>query len=79
MESTHFHPDQHSAFKKLGITPCKAPQSGIGQDPRKKFEDATWTEAEKVGHQASVQKIRSTHEASDRRAPWVPPGNVDLI
>ena len=34
------------------------PQSGIGNDPRPKFEELNWTREEREGHQVSVENIR---------------------
>jgi hypothetical protein len=61
----HLHPDPASALDKFASALPSLPQSGIGKDPRKKFEDIHWTEEQKAGHQAFVEKVQSRQDAGD--------------
>jgi len=47
-----------TALKKAGHEIPPPPQSGIGKDPRPKFEDLHWTKEEREGHQAYVENVR---------------------
>jgi len=75
-KSIQVHQDPASAFEKIGQTMPSAPQTGVGKDPRMKFEDLHWTEEQKAGHQAFVEKFQRRQEIAAKRPPWVPPGRV---
>jgi hypothetical protein len=47
-----------TALKQAGHEVPPPPQSGIGKDPRPKFEDLHWTKEEREGHQAYVENVR---------------------
>lgn len=57
-EEKHLHPDMAAAWQKVGHQVPDAPKSGLGKDPRKDFEDAHWTEAQKAGHRAYVEAVQ---------------------
>jgi hypothetical protein len=63
--STHLHPDLGTALAQVGHNLPLPPQSGIGQDPRKKFEDLHWTSEEKAGHDAYVKSVRESFESKE--------------
>jgi hypothetical protein len=56
-ESTHLHPNMEAALHHVG-QPIPPPESGIGKDPRKAYEDEHWTEDQKKGYQAYAQSVR---------------------
>lgn len=64
-ESTHIHSSMESALNKLGLKHYSGPQSVIGQDPRKKYEDELWTEEQKEGNRALNQNFRINPENTD--------------
>ena len=47
-----------TALKQAGHEVPPPPQSGIGKDPRPKFEDLHWTKEEREAHQAYVENVR---------------------
>src|SRR5271154_5392583 len=47
-----------TALKQAGHEVPPPPESGIGKDPRPKFEDLHWTKEEREGHQAYVENVR---------------------
>jgi hypothetical protein len=55
----HIHPDMRTALAELGQESPSPPQSGIGEDPRRSYEDAYWTDDEKTGHRAYVQSVQN--------------------
>jgi hypothetical protein len=58
-ESKHIHPDTKAAFEHIGKKSPPIVPSGIGQDPRQKFEEVNWTEKEKKGNHAYVENVRN--------------------
>lgn len=54
----HLQPDMSTALKQAGHDVPPPPQSGIGKDPRPKFEDLHWTKEEREGHQAYIENAR---------------------
>ena len=64
----HLQPDMSTALKQTGHDVPPPPQSGIGKDPRPKFEDLHWTKEEREGHQAYIdntQKVSSKTEEEE--------------
>jgi len=57
-ESTQLHPDITTALIAAADDIPPPPKNGIGKDPRKAYEDAHWTEDEKEGHRAYVDRFR---------------------
>jgi len=47
-----------TALKEAGHEVPPPPQSGIGKDPRPKFEDLHWTKEEREGHRAYIEQVR---------------------
>lgn len=68
----HLQPDMSTALKQAGHDMPPPPQSGIGKDPRPKFEDLHWTKEEREGHQAYIdntQKGSSKREEEEAEEP----------
>jgi hypothetical protein len=59
-----------AAFEHVGQSAPAAPAppqpSGIGKDPRQKFEELHWTQAEREGHKAYAESVRNSMASSDQ-------------
>ena len=68
--SMDLHPDKETALTSVGDDRPLPPQSGIGKDPRKKYEDLHWTEEEKAGYDAYIKSVQNKQaEVSNNSEP----------
>ena len=51
-----------SALSHVGYKAPSLPQSGVGKDPRKKYEDEHWTNEQKEGYAAYAESVKNKPE-----------------